>query len=171
MALFEKLGCRTCHIDPTFSSAGTVKNLGTYRIFPIFADNPFIAKYELLLDGKRGTWRVPSLRNVACTAPYFHNGSVNDLKEAIRIMAVSQLGKILSNDPGDDVLVSATSIGKKGDKRQLTIVEDRALSDQDIADIEAFLIGLNGEPDEKELAHARRFAAEASASVAITTKP
>ncbi|TPW17365.1 MAG: cytochrome c peroxidase, partial [Halothiobacillaceae bacterium] len=36
-------------------------------------------------------WRVASLRNVAVTAPYFHNGAVATLEEAIRVMAKVQL--------------------------------------------------------------------------------
>jgi cytochrome c peroxidase len=41
---------------------------------------------------------VASLRNVAKTAPYFHDGSVADLSEAVRIMAKTQLNKDLSQD-------------------------------------------------------------------------
>src|SRR5258708_3788690 len=57
-------------------------------------------------------FKVPSLRNVAMTPPYFHDGSVRSLPEAVRIMAKVQLG--------------------------------RALSDQDTADIVAFLGSLTG---------------------------
>lgn len=45
-------------------------------------------------------FKVQQLRNVARTAPYFHDGSVNDLRDAVRIMAKVQLGRELS---GDDV--------------------------------------------------------------------
>jgi cytochrome c peroxidase len=41
-------------------------------------------------------FRVPSLRNVALTAPYFHDGSAQTLEEAITIMANFQLGRSLS---------------------------------------------------------------------------
>ncbi len=58
------------------------------------------------------TFKVPGLRNVAMTPPYFHDGSVRSLPEAVRIMAKVQLG--------------------------------RALSDQDTADIVAFLGSLTG---------------------------
>jgi len=46
----------------------------------------------------RDVFRVPGLRNVAETAPYFHDGSVAELNEAIRIMAKVQLNKDLSED-------------------------------------------------------------------------
>ncbi len=48
--------------------------------------------------GDRDVFRVPGLRNVAETAPYFHDGSVAELNEAIRIMAKVQLNKDLSED-------------------------------------------------------------------------
>jgi len=49
----------------------------------------------------RHVFKVPSLRNVAVTAPYFHDASVNSLEEAIVIMARYQLGRDL---PGADVI-------------------------------------------------------------------
>ena len=41
-------------------------------------------------------FRVPSLRNVALTAPYFHDGSAATLEEAVTLMAKSQLGRTLA---------------------------------------------------------------------------
>jgi cytochrome c peroxidase len=41
-------------------------------------------------------FKVPGLRNVAMTPPYFHDGSASTLAEAVRIMAKVQLGKALS---------------------------------------------------------------------------
>lgn len=46
----------------------------------------------------RHVFRVPSLRNVELTAPYFHDGSAETLPEAVKIMAKYQLGKALSDD-------------------------------------------------------------------------
>ena len=43
-------------------------------------------------------FRVPNLRNVALTAPYFHTGSVNSLQEAVRIMMQTQNGAGVSDD-------------------------------------------------------------------------
>ena len=43
-------------------------------------------------------FRVPPLRNVALTAPYFHDGSAKSLKEAIRTMAKYQLGRSFPKD-------------------------------------------------------------------------
>jgi cytochrome c peroxidase len=46
-------------------------------------------------ESDRAVFKVPSLRNVAQTAPYFHDGSVETLDEAIRIMGEHQLGVTL----------------------------------------------------------------------------
>ena len=43
-------------------------------------------------------WKVPTLRNIDLTAPYFHNGAVATLDEAVRVMAKVQLNKDLSDE-------------------------------------------------------------------------
>ena len=45
----------------------------------------------------RYVFRVPMLRNVALTAPYFHDGSVATLDRAVRIMGITQLGRTLDD--------------------------------------------------------------------------
>lgn len=97
MKLFATVGCVICHHGPNFSSASVFDARMPYRLFPAFG-NGYIDRYGLDRDrgragptASRGLWRVPSLRNVALTAPYFHNGRVKELEEAVRIMATSQL--------------------------------------------------------------------------------
>ena len=41
--------------------------------------------------------RVPSLRNVATTAPYFHDGSAATLSEAVKLMGIAQLERVLTD--------------------------------------------------------------------------
>jgi cytochrome c peroxidase len=48
-------------------------------------------------DEDKYVFRVPMLRNVALTAPYFHDGSVPTLDRAVRIMGVTQLGRTLDD--------------------------------------------------------------------------
>jgi len=43
-------------------------------------------------------FKVPSLRNVAVTPPYFHDGSIARLSEAIEVMGYYQLGKTLTDE-------------------------------------------------------------------------
>ncbi len=100
---FRSIGCVACHSGPNFSGPATQVGTGFYMKFPVFPDSTIESKYAFNKDfgrfevtkneSDKFTYRVPSLRNVAMTAPYFHNGSVNDLKEAIRIMAKLQLNR------------------------------------------------------------------------------
>jgi cytochrome c peroxidase len=98
MRQFQRLGCVQCHYGPNFSGASLFDARAPLRIFPIFP-TPFEQEYRLTQDSGaaepgsgRGSWRVPSLRNVALTGPWFHNGSVIELEEAVRIMTSVQLG-------------------------------------------------------------------------------
>jgi cytochrome c peroxidase len=86
---FLDVGCVSCHTGPEvgasmFQTAGALKpwpngknDLGRFEI----TGNPV----------DKMVFRVPSLRNVARTAPYFHDGSVKDLSAAVRMMADLQL--------------------------------------------------------------------------------
>lgn len=101
--LFKEYGCIACH-----QGANVGGNL--FQRFGIFAD-PFtdraseddsdLGRFTVTgLEQDRHVYRVPSLRNVALTAPYFHNGRTTSLEEAISIMARAQLGREL---PQDDI--------------------------------------------------------------------
>jgi cytochrome c peroxidase len=79
--LFKSLGCISCH-------QGVNVGGNLYQRHGIF--HPLASpKPEIL--------RVPSLRNVATTAPYFHDGSALTLDDAVRKMAAAQLDRTLSN--------------------------------------------------------------------------
>jgi cytochrome c peroxidase len=105
---FRKVGCVSCHSGVNFS--GPQLPLGTpfLQKFPLFADTSIEQKYGFLKDLGRAEvtknesdkhlYRVPTLRNIAQTAPYFHNGKVSDLDEAIRIMGKVQLNKVLAKN-------------------------------------------------------------------------
>lgn len=147
MALFAGIGCRMCHRDPTFSAAGTIKPSGVYKPFPVFPDNEYVRKYDLLSDQgvpeaggamaakKGGLWRVPSLRNVANTAPYFHNGHVTSLEEAIRVMAVSQLRwRLVSHRRKESPTITWDSSSRK-----LSFYRPAELTPDDVSDIADFL--------------------------------
>jgi cytochrome c peroxidase len=58
----------------------------------------------------RQMWRVPSLRNIALTAPYFHNGSVPTLPEAVRVMAKTQLNRDLKDEEVDSLVAFLESL-------------------------------------------------------------
>ena len=114
MNTFESAGCLACHSGPAFNGPGMEMGEGFYAKFPTFADNDYVATYKIDQDKGRAEvtgkdadanmFRVPTLRNITDTAPYFHNGSVNDLHEAVRVMAKTQLNRDLADGDVDDIV-------------------------------------------------------------------
>ena len=102
---FERLGCTRCHTGPAFAGPADMPTGDAFVAwFPAFAsryDQEFHLKEDLGRNEQvsprplTGRWRVPTLRNIALTAPYFHNGSVNTLDQAVRVMAKVQLNRDL----------------------------------------------------------------------------
>ncbi|MHB1619153.1 MAG: cytochrome-c peroxidase [Sulfuricella sp.] len=133
MGLFKSLGCDTCHAGPMFDNPGTPMGTGFFQKFPIQPKNPQCAKYEqkyqFMKDpGRFGVthnpadkyfYKVPGLRNVALTAPYFHNGSVQTLPQAVRVMAACQLDKSLNDEQVKDVVAFLDSLTGKFPKETL----------------------------------------------------
>ncbi|MCU7842520.1 MAG: hypothetical protein KZQ93_01625 [Candidatus Thiodiazotropha sp. (ex Monitilora ramsayi)] len=139
MSLFQRVGCVQCHYGPNFSGASLFDARTPFRIFPVYP-TPYETSYKLTEDSGaspagsgRGSWRVPSLRNVALTGPWFHNGSVNDLEEAVRIMSSVQLGYT------GRYLVWSDS------HKVMTELNGPVLDDESVADIVAFLHALSSD--------------------------
>ncbi len=103
-----ELGCVGCHSGPAFNGPGT------FQKFPVISNGYFEAQYDFKKDkglaevtGKKADehmWKVPTLRNIALTAPYFHNGRVKSLDKAVKLMAKLQLGKDLSKAEIADIV-------------------------------------------------------------------
>jgi cytochrome c peroxidase len=99
--LFKAYGCVACH-------QGVNVGGNLYQKFGIFSDqadsigssgNPDPGRVRITgLERDRGVFRVPSLRNVAQTAPYFHDGRAATLEEAVDTMARVQLGRTLTRE-------------------------------------------------------------------------
>ena len=110
---FRKSACTECHVPPflsdsDFHSAGIGEDPGR--------------KDATKVDADANKFKTPSLRNVALTAPYFHDGRAATLDEAIMLMVGGGL--------------------KPGSDPKLSLVE---LSPQEVANIKAFLESLTGE--------------------------
>jgi cytochrome c peroxidase len=99
--LFKNYGCTACHQGVNVGG-NMYQSLGIFGDF--FADRGKDAPEDqgrfnvTRREEDRHRFKVPSLRNVALTAPYFHDGSVAQLEEAIRIMGRYQLGRELGSD-------------------------------------------------------------------------
>jgi len=90
------VGCVSCH-DGSPLGGGQFRDLGG---IPEAADS----SAELAYADLPSPLKVPSLRNITETGPYFHNGSVETLEEAVRLMATYQLGVAFSPDEMSDLL-------------------------------------------------------------------
>lgn len=129
MDLVEKTGCTTCHTGPNFAGPAMPPGTGFYQKFPAYTDNTYATQYNLMADAGRyeatkneadqHMWRVPTWRNVALTAPYFHNGSVGTLEEAVRVMTKTQLDKTLSNEQVSDIVAFLNSLTGEFPKQTL----------------------------------------------------
>lgn len=114
MTLVEEVGCVTCHQGVIFAGPSLPMGQGFFQKFPTFTDNEYVEKYDLMADkGRFGVtgeeadkhmFKVQTWRNVALTAPYFHNGSVWTLDEAVRVMAKTQLNQNLSDAQVADIV-------------------------------------------------------------------
>ncbi|MGI4764697.1 MAG: cytochrome-c peroxidase [Janthinobacterium lividum] len=102
--LFKSAGCASCH-----QGANVGGNL--------FESNGIFGQ---LLNRHTFTMRVPSLRNVAVTPPYFHDGSVADLGEAVQMMARAQLGRRFTDAETGQIVAFLGSLTGRYQGRPLT---------------------------------------------------
>lgn len=93
LTTFVQSGCTTCHSGPLLGG-GMYQKLGLVTPWP----NPSDAgRFDVTKnEADKQLFKVPSLRNIEETGPYFHDGSVATLDEAIRLMGHHQLGRELS---------------------------------------------------------------------------
>ncbi|MCB9886999.1 MAG: c-type cytochrome [Planctomycetes bacterium] len=113
-----KAGCVTCHTPPLFSDR-LYHNIG----IGMSAEKPDVGAAKPTGDAsKTGAFKTPTLRDIAKTAPYFHDGSVATLREAVQLMA----GGGLANPHKDPLAL------------------DRQLNDAEIDQLVAFLESLTG---------------------------
>lgn len=93
-AKFAKLGCPTCH-NGSNVGGHLYQKLGLVKAWP---DESDLGRYEVTKnDSDKMFFRVPTLRNVAKTGPYFHKGQIATLQEVVRKMAWHQLGQEIND--------------------------------------------------------------------------
>lgn len=92
--LFADIGCVQCHTGELIGGS-MFQKIGVSEPWPNQKD---LGRYEVTREeADRMVFKVPSLRNVTLTAPYFHDGSAWSLSEAVRDMANYQLGADLTD--------------------------------------------------------------------------
>lgn len=102
---FINVGCAGCHEGPLFGGS----RMHVFGVFEDYrkltgssGDDPGLME-KTGQDKDRHVFRVQPLRNVAKTAPYFHDGSVATLDQAVTVMARAQLGRALSGEQAKDI--------------------------------------------------------------------
>jgi cytochrome c peroxidase len=126
-----KAGCAACHTPPFFSAAyqapgGTYYNIGIGTKDAQGADKPEadidVGRFSVTkADADWAAFKVPTLRNISKTAPYFHDGSVATLEAAVKLMAG----------------------GGHKNKNLTPLMTDKKLSDEEVSAIVAFLGALD----------------------------
>jgi cytochrome c peroxidase len=90
---FVNSGCQTCHAGALLGG-NMYQKIGLVKAWPEIADT---GRYKVTKsDGDKFLFKVPSLRNIDKTGPYFHNGKIPTLDGAVAKMADYQVGKTLS---------------------------------------------------------------------------
>lgn len=104
LKVFIDKGCTACHTDIGIG--------GTMQPFQIHANYSY-AKGDFK-GNKDGMVKTPTLRNIEETAPYFHNGNVWSLKDAVKEMGSTQLGINISDKESEQIVTFLKSLtGKK----------------------------------------------------------
>src|SRR5690606_25061240 len=108
------VGCTSCHYGPALAGPIPPETEGNFQKFPMFPNKEITNKYNLNQDlglyettkkeEDKNLYRVQTWRNVALTAPYFHNGSVKTLSEAVRVMGKLQLDVDLNPKQVEDIV-------------------------------------------------------------------
>lgn len=109
---FVDTGCVACHRGPllggnSFQKFGVVKDYWTAT----GSKRVDLGRYAVTQkDEDKYVYRVAMLRNIAKTAPYFHDGSVQTLEAAVRVMADVQLGRRLEDGDVGDIVAFLSSL-------------------------------------------------------------
>jgi len=107
--LFKTKGCILCHQGVNIGG-------NMYNKFGIYSDanSSDMGRYDVThRERDKYFFKVPSLRNVARTAPYFHDGSEPSLRKAVLTMAEYQLGRKITDDEVDKILAFLRSLNGK----------------------------------------------------------
>lgn len=93
--LFKKHDCISCHAGPALGGL-------SYELSPV---SNYTGRFNVThISSDRGKVKVPGLRNVELTYPYFHDGSAASLQEAVKIMAETKAGNALSSTEEEKLL-------------------------------------------------------------------
>ena len=115
--LFKDSGCVACHNGP--AAGGTsFQRMGVFE--PYQSTSPSAGRGGVTgVDAERFNFKVPTLRNVELTYPYFHDGEAATLEEAVDIMGRLQLGRKYEKAEIDQIVAFLKTL--TGDRPKLTL--------------------------------------------------
>jgi cytochrome c peroxidase len=111
--LFKANNCTCCHVGKllggqSFELMGREANYVADRGKPTDAD---LGRFSVTKqENDRHKFKVPTLRNIAITFPYLHDGSTSDLKQVVQLMAKYQNGDKLSSADADSIVAFLNSL-------------------------------------------------------------
>jgi len=109
---FMELGCIQCH-SGTYVGGEMYQKFGITEPYWNLTNSQKIDEGRFIVtkdESDKYVFKVPVLRNVEMTAPYFHDGSVGDLNQAVRIMARLQLGRTLDDNQAESLVTFLKSL-------------------------------------------------------------
>ena len=107
LALFIDKGCTTCHTGELLGG-NMFQKMGLLKPYSDTVDK---GKFEVTgKDVDKFMFKVPMLRNIALTAPYFHDGKTANLKAAVITMADIQLAKALTDAEANKIVAFLGSL-------------------------------------------------------------
>jgi cytochrome c peroxidase len=102
LKMFAEAGCQVCHAGALVGGS-SFQRLGAVKPYPR-ADDPGRFKVTKV-ESDRSVFKVPSLRNIEKTGPYFHDGKTATLEAAVRDMGEYQLGRTLTDKEIGQIVV------------------------------------------------------------------
>jgi len=103
---FIDQGCITCHMG-TLLGGSMYQKMGLFANYAetIGSEKDDLGKFEVTeKENDKYMFKVPSLRNIAQTGPYFHDGAVESLSESVKIMGKIQLNKDLTDEQVGEIV-------------------------------------------------------------------
>ena len=112
MLAFINIGCTQCH-SGALLGGNIFQTFGVYHKYWELTKSPAIDEglFEITNDeAQKNMFKVPSLRNIEHTYPYFHDGHVKSLEEAVHIMAKAQLNYDITKEETDNIVAFLKSL-------------------------------------------------------------
>ena len=109
---FIETGCMTCH-SSAYVGGQMYQKFGVFEPYWQYTKSKEIDEGRYVVtknESDKYVFKVPILRNVEMTSPYFHDGSVDHLHDAVWIMGKVQLAKTLTDQQIEDIIIFLKSL-------------------------------------------------------------